>query len=315
MERFVGIDISQKSLDVAVLPEGRCRKYSYDDKGIQAIIRKLKKVRPTLVVMEATGGLETNLAIQLCNAGFEHVLGVVNPRQVRDYGRATGRLAKTDKIDALVLAGFARDLRPKVRRHLNLVELAGKELISRRHQLIEMRSGEKSRRSRVGSERIRASIDVVIRTLDNQIDKIDKEIDEIIQGNTIYQEKIKLMISVPGIAEKTARALLFLLPELGLVNRQEIASLVGVAPMNQDSGVYRGRRRITGGRSLVREVLHMPTLAASTRWNKQLMGFYQQLVGAGKKHKTALTACMRKLVTILNSMMKNGEYYRYSATA
>ena len=173
-----------------------------------------------------------------------------------------------------------------------------------------MRSAEKNRRSRVASDRVRASIEELIATLDSQINEIDKDIDSMIKGNPSYQDKIEILTSVPGISYRTALVLLFWLPELGTLNRQQIAALVGVAPMNRDSGNFRGRRTIAGGRDFVRHALHMPTLAAATRWNKELMTFYQRLIGSGKKHKVALAACMRKLITILNSMMKNGTTYR-----
>jgi transposase len=263
--------------------------------------------------MEATGGLETSLALQLCTKGFERVTAVVNPRQVRDYARALGRLAKTDKIDAFVLARFARDIRPEVRRRLSVAELGIKELISRRQQrqqLVDMRAAEKNRLSRAFTEKVRTGIGEVINTLDAQIKAIDHDIDDTIKGNPVYQEKLELLTSVPGIAEKTARVLLFWLPELGAMNRKEIAALVGVAPMNRDSGQFRGRRAIAGGRNFVRHALHMPTLAAVTRWNKRLMAFYRHLMAAGKKHKVALTACMRKLVIILNAIMKTRTPYR-----
>lgn len=310
MDSFVGIDISQNTLDVGILPEERSHKYPYNDKGIRSLVRDLEQLSPTLVVMEATGGLETDLAIQLCSAGFDRVLVVLNPRQVRDYARAIGQLAKTDKIDALILARFARDIRPEVRRRLSVADLGSKEILARRQQLVDMRAAEKNRRSRVASARVRSSIDDLISILDNKIKEIDKDIDDLIKSNPAFQEKIEIMTSVPGISYRTALVLLFWLPELGTLNRQQIAALVGVAPMNRDSGNFRGRRTIAGGRAMVRQALHMPTLAAATRWNKELMIFYQRLIGAGKKHKVALAACMRKLVTILNSMMKNGQTYR-----
>lgn len=309
-ETFVGIDISQKTLDVVILPEGRSRRYSNDESGIQELIEELKKQRPRLIVMEATGGFEIGLALDLCAAGFASVTAVVNPRQVRDFARAMGRLAKTDKLDALVLAQFAQGVQPKVRRRLSMDELEIKESITRRQQLVDMRTAEKNRLTRVVTLKVRTSILEIIATLNMQIKAIETDIDKMIKGHPVYQEKVDIMTSVPGIGQKTARVLLFWLPELGTLNRQEIAALVGVAPMNRDSGKFRGRRTITGGRQFVRQALHMPTLSAVTRWNPRLKAFYRRLIAAGKKHKTALTACMRKLVIMLNSMLKNGTPYR-----
>jgi len=297
-----------------MLPEEQSKRYTYDETGIKSLFKVLKKHRPTLIVMEATGGLEISLALGLCTKGFEKVTAVVNPRQVRDYARAMGMLAKTDKIDAFVLARFARDIRPEVRQRMSVAELGIKELISRRQQLVDMRAAEKNRLSRAFTEKVRTGIVEVIKTLDAQIKAIDHDIDDTIKGNPIYEEKLALLTSVPGIAEKTARVLLFWLPELGTMNRQEIAALVGVAPMNRDSGKYRGKRSIAGGRSFVRHALHMPTLAAATRWNRRLMAFYNHLIAAGKKHKVALAACMRKLVIILNAIMKTRTPYRVTAT-
>jgi transposase len=309
-ETFVGIDISQKTLDVVMLPDERSRVYSHDESGIQELIHDLKKHRPTLMVMEATGGFEISLALELCMAGFAEVTAVVNPRQVRDYARAIGRLAKTDKIDAFVLARFARDVRPDVRRRLSVGELEIKELITRCQQLVDMRSAEKNRLARVATVKVRQSLLELIETLSIQIKALESDIDDMIKGHPLYQEKLDILTSVPGIGQKTARVLLFFLPELGTLNRKETAALVGVAPMNRDSGQFRGRRTIYGGRQFVRKALHMPTLSAVTRWNPRLMTFYKRLIAAGKKHKTALTACMRKLVIMLNSMLKNGTPYR-----
>jgi transposase len=313
-ETFVGIDISKEHIDVVMLPEEQSKRYTYDETGIGSLLKVLKKHRPKLIVMEATGGLEISLALRLCAKGFEKVTAVVNPRQVRDYARARNRLAKTDKIDALILALFARDLRPEVRMRLGVAELGIKELISRRQQLVDMRAAEKNRLNRAFTEKVRTGIVAVINTLNAQIKAIDQDIDNTIKGNPIYEEKLALLTSVPGIAEKTARVLLFWLPELGTMNRQQIAALVGVAPMNRDSGKHRGKRSIVGGRSFVRHVLHMPTLAAATRWNKRLMAFYNRLIAAGKKHKVALAACMRKLVIMLNAIMKTRTPYRATAT-
>ncbi len=238
--------------------------------------------------MEATGGLEIKLAIELCEAGFSKASVVANPRQIRDYARALGQLAKTDKLDALVIAKFARDIRPEVRDYMSIEELEIKELLSRHQQLVDMRSAEKNRLSRVSSAKVCDGIREIIKTINTQIASIDTDIDTQIKESKVYQEKLSIITSVPGIGHKTARVLLFWLSELGTLNRQEIAALVGVAPMNRDSGHFRGKRTITGGRAFVRNALHMPTLSASTRWNPELKAFYSHLRSNGKKHKVAL---------------------------
>jgi transposase len=310
---FVGIDISQKTLDVAFLPDNRLCSYTHNEVGINKLIDDLGQCQPILIVMEATGGLEIGLVTKLCKAGFAKNTVVANPRQIRDYARATGRLAKTDKLDAMVIARFAQDIRPQVREQLSLEQLEIKELLSRRQQLVGMRSAEKSRLSRVGSLKVRAGIEQLIITLDTQIASIDSDIDTQIKSGGGDQQKLSIITSMPGIGHKTARVLMFWLPELGKLNRQQIAALVGIAPMNRDSGQFRGRRTICGGRAFVRNALHMPTLASATRWNPRLIAFYKHLRANGKKHKVALAACMRKLLITLNAMLKTGTYYQENA--
>ena len=314
-ESFVGIDISQNHLDVVMLPEEQSKRYTYDETGIKSLFKVLKKHRPTLIVMEATGGLEISLALGLCTKGFEKVTAVVNPRQVRDYARAMNLLAKTDKIDAFVLAHFAQHIRPEIRRRLSVAELGIKELISGGNNWWICGRRRKNRLSRAFTPKVRTGIVEVIKTLDAQIKAIDQDIDNTIKGNPVYQEKLELLTSVPGIARRPRVCCCFWLPGLGTMNRQQIAALVGVAPMNRDSGKYRGKRSIAGGRSFVRHALHMPTLAAATRWNRRLMAFYNHLIAEGKKHKVALAACMRKLVITLNAIMKTRTPYRVTASA
>jgi len=306
-QTFVGIDISKNILDVHLLPENKQYQFAYEHKKIRALIKMLKKHNPALIVMEATGGYEISAALKIADAKLP--LAVVNPRQVRDYARAIGQLAKTDAIDAYVIARFARDVRPEAREPLSFDQLQFKELVSRRQQLIEMRTAEKNRLSRAFSDQVINGINSVIATLDAQIKAIDEQMNNEIKNNPTWRKKVELITSVPGIGDKTAHTLLFTLPELGKLNRRQIAALVGVAPMNRDSGTMRGKRCITGGRAMVRKALHMPTLSASTRWNKQLNAFYTRLLANGKKHSVALTACMRKLVITLNSMLKNNRSY------
>jgi transposase len=304
---FIGIDISKNSLDVHVLPENVSYSYPYETQKVKALIRKLKKHNPALIVMEATGGYEISIAVQLSAAGLN--IAVVNPRQIRDYARAIGKLAKTDKIDAYVIARFAQDVKPEARQQLTVKELQLKELVMRRQQLIDMRTAEKNRLSRAYAPQVIKGIQKIISTLDAHIDALGEELSNQIKSNPSWDQKVELITSVPGIGTNTAHMLLFCLPELGRLNRKQIAALVGVAPMNRDSGMLKGKRTITGGRAIVRKVLHMPILSAVTRWNKRLKQLYEHFMAKGKKHKVALTACMRKLITVLNCMLKNNQFY------
>jgi len=304
---FVGIDVSKNNLDVHVLPEALSFSYPYETKPVKALIKKLKSINPELIVMEATGGYEIGIGVQLAAAGLN--VAIVNPRQIRDYARALGKLAKTDKIDAYIIARFAQDVKPESREQLTLKELELKSLVARRQQLVDMRTAEKNRLSRASVAQVKSGIQDIINILDDQIKDIDDELHKEIKNNPTWSKKLELITSYNGVGDNTAHTLLFSLPELGNLNRQQIAALVGVAPFNRDSGMMRGKRTIFGGRSCVRKALHMPTLSAATRWNKALGAFYQHLIAKGKKHSVALTACMRKLLITLNAMLKNGEMY------
>jgi len=304
---FIGIDISKNNLDVHVLPEASSFSYLYEAKAIKALIKKLKSFTPELIVMEATGGYEIGIGVQLADAGLN--VAIVNPRQIRDYARAIGKLAKTDKIDAYVIARFAQDVKPESRAQLTFKEFELKSLAARRQQLVDMRAAEKNRLSRAGITQVKNSIRKIIRTLDAQIKAIDDELHNEIKKNPTWSKKLELITSFHGVGDSTAHMLLFTLPELGSLNRQQIAALVGVAPFNRDSGIMRGKRTIVGGRANIRKALHMPTLSAATRWNKALGEFYRRLIAKGKKHCVALTACMRKLLITLNAMLKNNERY------
>ena len=304
---FIGIDVSKNSLDVHILPESMSLSYRYETKPMKALIKKLKTYAPELVVLEATGGYEITVGIALADAGLP--VAIVNPRQVRDYARALGILAKTDKIDAYVIARFAQDVKPEARGQLTFKELELKSLVVRRQQLVEMRSAEVNRLSRTTVPQVKNGIEKLIRVLDAQIKAIDDDLNDEIKKNPTWSQKLELITSFTGVGDHTAHTLLFGLPELGTLNRQEIAALVGVAPFNRDSGMLRGKRTISGGRANIRKALHMPTLSAATRWNNDMMAFYQRLIARGKKHKVALTACMRKLLITLNAMVKNNELY------
>jgi transposase len=304
---FVGIDVSKNSLDVHVLPQGHQYRFAYTTEKVKTLVKTLKKLNPKLIVLEATGGYEISVALSLNESQLP--VAVVNPRQVRDYARAIGRLAKTDAIDAYVIARFAQDVRPKTRDQITLDNLHLKELVSRREQLVDIRTAEKSRLARARFNQVIETIKHLIQTLDEQIRQIDKQLDNEIKSNPTWSKKVELITTIPGIGKKTAVTLVVMLPELGKLNRQEIAALVGVAPMNRDSGLLRGKRCITGGRGLVRKALHMPTLSSATIWNEKLKSFYNRLMANGKKHKVALTACMRKLITVINCMLKNNQAY------
>jgi transposase len=297
---FVGIDVSSQTLDVCLLPAGEAFSENNSGKGIERSVRRLKKAGPTLVVVEATGGYERTLVLALAEAGLP--TAVVNPRQVRDFARARGILAKTDAIDADVLAQFARDLRPAPTEAPTERQLELEELLARRRQVIAMRAAEKNRRQQVRGRAVLNSVKTLLRTLDQEVAQLEERIAELLQQCALATQKLRLLTSTPGIGPTVGQTLVIDLPQLGQLNRREIASLVGVAPHNRDSGQRRGRRSIWGGRSHVRSALYMAVLA-SLRCNPVLRSFYQRLRAAGKPAKVALTACMRKLLTILNSML------------
>lgn len=307
----VGIDISKDRLDVACLPAAVRAIRAFDNHalGHTAIIEWLTEVSPRLIVLESTGGYERVLVAALAAAGLPVV--VVNPRQVRDFARALGILAKTDAIDAQVLARFGQKVNPPIRALPDTEARALAELLARRRQLIELRTAESNRLGQTTSKRIKTSIRAVLVVIEKQIASIDDELDERITNSPIWKHKHDLLTSVPGIGPQTARTLLVCLPELGSINRQTIAALVGVAPINRDSGMMRGRRITWGGRKVVRSTLYMATLTA-TRFNPVLRIHYAKLLAAGKAKKLALVACMRKLLVILNAMLRNQTPWKYA---
>lgn len=306
---YIGLDVSKSYIDLHQLPQERAARFEYEKKGISKLVSFLRKRKPTLIVIEATGGYETNVAAELASAGL--TVAVVNPRQVRNFARALGKLAKTDAIDAAVLARFAQDVRPEARKLLSPEEQTLKALVARRGQLVNMLVAEKNRLSRATSNSVMESLRRTINFIQTQIDDLDTEIKATIQNSPVWREKDDLLKSVPGIGDKTSCALLARLPELGKLNRRQIASLVGVAPMNRDSGMLRGKRIITGGRKSVRDALFMATTAAR-RFNPTIKAFYLRLRAAGKSYKVALIACMRKLLVILNAMLKNQTPFKQS---
>jgi transposase len=302
-ELFAGIDVSKKRLDIVTRGrESRGWSVAYDERGVRALVSTLRELAPTLLILEATGGLETHLVAELAAAGIPLV--VINPRQARDFARATGELAKTDAIDARILALFADRIRPEVRPLPDAEARDLDALMTRRRQLVDIRVGEYNRLYQAPSVAVRTSIEEHIAWLDARIDTVDAELQRLIKASPLWREKNNLLRSTPGVGPTVSLTLLAGVPELGTLNRQKIGKLVGVAPLNRDSGTLRGQRRIWGGRSEVRNVLYMGTLSA-IRHNPVIRAFYKQLVARGKLKKVALVACMRKLLTILNCMLRD----------
>ena len=297
---FVGIDVAKASLDVAVHPTTERWTLAYTEREVAGLLSRLAALAPALVVLEATGGLEGPLVGALAAAGLPVV--VVNPRQVRDFAKATGLLAKTDALDAAVLAHFAAAVRPTPRALPDAATQTLAALVTRRRQLVAMLTAERNRLSSA-PRALRAEIQAHIRWLQRRLGRLDEDLHQAIRTSPAWRAQDDLLQSVPGVGPVLARTLLASLPELGHLDRKAIAALVGVAPLNRDSGTFRGRRRVWGGRAAVRAVLYMGTLVA-VRHNPVLRAFYQRLRAAGKLPKVALTACMRKLLTILNAMLK-----------
>ena len=304
-ERIVGIDISKALLDVAVLPDEQTWSVENDEQGIRTLVKDLKRLRPRLVILEATGGLEMAAVSALATAGLPVV--IVNPRHVRDFAKSKGILAKTDKIDALVLTLFGEAVKPEVRPLKDEQLQQFDALVSRRRQLLDMLTAEKNRLI-LARKSVRKNIKAHISWLEKCLSKIDSDLNKLIKDSPIWREKDAVLQSAPGVGPVLSSSMIAKLPELGTLNRKKIAALVGVAPFNRDSGKWRGKRAIWGGRADVRAVLYMATLAA-IRCNPTISAFYSRLVGAGKEHKVAMTACMRKLLTMLNAMVKNGKLW------
>ena len=300
--RFVGIDVSKAQLDVAVRPTGKRWTLPYDQTGIEGLIPQIVDLEPALVLLEATGGLELPLVAALAAAALPVV--VVNPRQVRDFAKATGTLAKTDTLDAGVLAHFADAVRPEVRPLKDAETQVLNSLTARRRQVMTMLVSEKNRLgSAIGA--VSPRIEAHIAWLEQELNDLDKGLRQTLRRSPVWREKDDLLRTVPGVGEQLSLTLLAHLPELGTLNRRQIAALVGVAPYNRDSGALRGKRAVWGGRSRVRAVLYMGALVAS-RHNPAIRDFYQRLLAAGKPKKVALVASMRKLLVILNGMLKHG---------
>ena len=298
---FVGIDVSKAQLDVALRPTADRWHVSNDEAGIATLVERLRTVQPTLVVLEATGGLEVPVTGALAEAGVPIV--VVNPRHARDFAKATGRLAKTDPLDAQGLAHFAEAVRPSPRPLPDAQAHAWSALLPRRRPVVPRRTAER-RRLQSAPQRIRTDIQAPSTWLERRLARTDDDLAAAIRSSPLWRAKDALLQSMPGVGPVLSRTLVAEVPELGLVNRKEIAALIGVAPFNYDSGALRGKRAVWGGRAHVRAVLYMSTLAA-VRHNPVLKAFYERLRAVGKAPKVALTACMRKLLTMLNAMLKH----------
>ena len=298
---YVGVDVSKDRLDVHVRPSGQVFAVARDSHGLEQLANKLRALAPALIVLEATGGFEVAVAAALVSAQLP--LAIVNPRQIRDFARATGRLAKTDALDAQVIALFAERIRPEPRPIADADSQILAELIARRRQIIEMIGMESNRLRQARDLRVQRAIEAMLKTLKAQLAVLDRDINDTVKGSPAWRKADELLTSVPGVGEVTARTLIADLPELGQLDRRRVAALVGVAPINRDSGQMRGRRLIAGGRTEVRSALYMATLSA-TRWNPVISKHYQALVERGRPKKVALVACMRRLLGILNAIVR-----------
>ncbi|HMF79132.1 MAG TPA: IS110 family transposase [Bryobacteraceae bacterium] len=308
---WIGIDVCKRRLDVAIRPAEEMLSFDNDETGIKRLTKILRKHSPRLIVMEATGGHEYAVAHSLMKAGLP--VAVVNPRQVRDFARAVGKLAKTDPIDAKILAHFGEAIQPPVRPIADeqLEEIG--QLVTRHRQLIEMIVAERNRRASVRGI-VRRDVDASIDFLKDRLGKIDEQIKALIVKHPEWKAKAALLNSVPGVGPVLISSIVAELPELGRLNRKQVAALVGVAPFNNDSGQSKGRRRIWGGRSHLRSLLYM-SVVAGLRCNATIRTFYKHLLLAGKPKKVALVACMRKLLVILNAMLQSQQMWRADVAA
>ena len=306
MKTFVGIDVAKAHVDLYDTLTKTHLQFENQSEGISRCTDYLMTLDPQLIVLESTGGYETSLAVALQSAGLP--VAVINPRWARDFGRAVGRLAKTDRIDAMLLANYATTIKPPQRPLGDHKSRLMKALVARRHQLLQMRTAEYNRREHGHDKAIARSLRAVIKMFDREIEKIEQQLQKLISASETLNQRLQILISMPGIAETTATMLMTEVPELGQLNRRQIAALIGVAPINRDSGSYRGKRMTGGGRRRVRARLYMPTMSAC-RHNPALKAFYQRLLEQGKSKMTALVAVMRKLLTILNTMIVKNEIW------
>lgn len=306
---FVGIDVAKKQLDVCILADAGKTLCSFDNTpgGIHSLITRLRAFKVELIVIEATGRYERRCGVELMSDGFE--VAIVNPRQPRDYAKATGQLAKTDQIDCRILAMFGKVIGPRKSEKPSENQVILDELVARRRQVVQMHAQEDNRLQQAFEKKVQTKIKQVMRVLDQQREDLDREIAKMIDRDDDWRGKLQLLKSVPGVGEVTATTLIAELPELGKLSRGQIACLVGVAPLNRDSGNQRGERHIRGGRQSVRNALYMATLTART-FNPVIKSMADRLTRAGKPFKKVMTACMRKLLTILNVMVRTNEKWR-----
>ena len=303
---YVGIDVSKDRLDVAVLGEKQEKQVSNTKDGIAQLVKQMVDLQPELIVVEATGGYQRNVVDALFHAGL--CVAVVNPVRVRQFARADGLLAKTDRLDAFVLAKFGKKMQPRQYEGKSEAERQLSALLVRRKQVEEMLKAEQNR-LRTIAPAVRGSVERIVAILKEEKKRLDQQIRELMNEQKAWQEQKEILSSAPGVGPVTTATLLAELPELGKMDRKKIAALVGVAPMNYDSGRKRGYRKTKGGRGDVRSVLYMSTLVA-TRYNPLIQAQYQHLLKRGKEKKVALTACMRKFLTILNAMVRDQQPFR-----
>jgi transposase len=309
---FIGIDVSKDHLDLHARPDGTATRFANDPDGVAALASRVSGLAPTLVVLEATGGLEYPAAAALAAAGV--AVAVVNPTQARRFAQATGRLARTDAIDAAVLAHFAEAVRPEPRPLADADARALRELLDRRRQLLGMRTSETNRLGTVTAERVRKSLTAHVRWLDKQLGAVETDLAAAVEASPAWRANDDLLQSIPGIGPAASRTLLAGVPELGTLTREQVAALVGVAPVNRDSGRWSGRRSVSGGRSGVRAVLYMAALSAR-RFNPVLKDFADRLAKAGKAAKVVLVAVARKLLVIANAVLRDQKPWRNATAA
>jgi transposase len=303
----IGIDVAKDKLDVHAWPTNRTLSVPNTPAGIETLVAELASLRIRLIVIEATGRYERRVAFELMSKGYE--VAIVNPRQPRDFAKASGQLAKTDAIDARILAQFGALIGPRTSEKPSANQLLLDELVTRRRQLVEMITAERQRMEHLFDKRLRGTVKNHLDSLEGHRDLIEKQIADLIERDDDWRDRLKVLKSVPGVGDATAATLIAELPELGALNRQQIAALVGVAPMNRDSGTMRGQRHITGGRKSVRDMLYMATLTARSH-NPLIKAMATRLSKAGKPFKVMMTACMRKLLTMLNVMVKTKQSWR-----
>jgi len=303
-EVFVGIDVSKQHLDVAVRPQGRHFITPNDDRGLKQLLKRLTALKPQLIVLEASGGYELLATAALAEAQLP--VALVNPLAVRQFAGATGKLAKTDKIDAQVLAHFAEAVRPELRPLPDQEQQLLKAALQRRVQMVKMIGQEKNRLEKTFIPQLRQDIQAHLAWLQQRLAQLDRDLNDQIRRSPLWRDRDRLLQTIPGVGPAVSRAVMAQLPEAGRLPGKKAAALVGVAPFNRDSGRFRGKRMIRGGRSYLRRMLYMAAVVAA-RWNPVIRNFYQRLLAAGKPKKLALTACMRKLVLIFNAMLKNNQ--------